>query len=220
MFLKISEFKKAMKSALKTSGGLVIGNVKGHFLVHTRLWGVWVESIYATSKFKAAIVELIGDMPEEETCYKYHLEEKTLKMEYQVSYEDPYDRWKEAKDFACEVPLVFYSAPHELSVYQKNSDRSYMTVLQSYAAGMMSPAELEMGMERMPGRPSVSPAGSTLYFKSDTMIYWTSIIEVSKKAEDTIFRYLRGLDFFEEDWLPKEEEQETGEDEAAETLPY
>ncbi len=42
---------------------------------------------------------------------------------------------------------------------------------------MMSPAELEAGMERMPGRPSVSPAGSTLYFKSDTMIYWTSIIK-------------------------------------------
>ena len=52
------------------------------------------------------------------------------------------------------------------------------------------------------------------------MIYWTSIIKVSKKAEDTIFRYLRGLDFFEEGWLPKEEEQETGEDDAAETLPY
>ena len=47
MFLKINEFKKAMKSALKTSGGLIIGNVKGHFLVHTSLWGVWVESVYA-----------------------------------------------------------------------------------------------------------------------------------------------------------------------------
>ena len=87
MFLKINEFKKAMKSALKTSGGLIIGNVKGHFLVHTSLWGVWVESVYATSKFKAAIVELIGDMPEEETCYRYHLEEKNLKMEYQIRYE-------------------------------------------------------------------------------------------------------------------------------------
>ena len=84
----------------------------------------------------------------------------------------------------------------------------------------MSPAELEAGMERMPGRPSVSPAGSTLYFKSDTMIYWTSIIKVSKKAEYTIFRYLRGLDFFEEGWLPKEEEQETGEDDTAGVLPY
>ena len=209
MFLKISEFKKAMKSALKTSGGLIIGNVKGHFLVHTSLWGVWVESVYATSKFKAAIVELIGDMPEEET---------NLKMEYQIRYENPYDQWKEAKDFACEVPLAFYSTPYELSIYQSKSDRSYITVLQSYAAGMMSLAELEVGMEHMPGRPSVSPTGSTLYFKSETMIYWISIVKVPQKAEDTIFRYLRGLDFFEDDWLPKKDEQET--EAAAETLPY
>jgi len=163
-------------------------------------------------------VELIGDMPEEETCYRYHLEEKNLKMEYQIRYENPYDQWKEAKDFACEVPLAFYSTPHELSIYQSKSDRSYITVLQSYAAGMMSLAELEVGMEHMPGRPSVSPTGSTLYFKSETMIYWISIVKVPQKAEDTIFRYLRGLDFFEDDWLPKKDEQET--EAAAETLPY
>ena len=148
----------------------------------------------------------------------YHLEEKNLKMEYQIRYENPYDQWKEAKDFACEVPLAFYSTPHELSIYQSKSDRSYITVLQSYAAGMMSLAELEVGMEHMPGRPSVSPTGSTLYFKSETMIYWISIVKVPQKAEDTIFRYLRGLDFFEDDWLPKKDEQET--EAAAETLPY
>ena len=84
----------------------------------------------------------------------------------------------------------------------------------------MSLAELEVGMEHMPGRPSVSPTGSTLYFKSETMIYWISIVKVPQKAEDTIFRYLRGLDFFEEGWLPKEEEQETGEDDTAGVLPY
>ena len=83
---------------------------------------------------------------------------------------------------------------------------------------MMSLAELEVGMEHMPGRPSVSPTGSTLYFKSETMIYWISIVKVPQKAEDTIFRYLRGLDFFEDDWLPKKDEQET--EAAAETLPY
>ena len=55
-------------------------------------------------------------------------------------------------------------------------------------------------------------------FKSETMIYWISIVKVPQKAEDTIFRYLRGLDFLEDDWLPKKDEQET--EEAAEALPY
>ncbi len=48
----------------------------------------------------------------------------------EVSYEDPYDKWKEAKDFACEIPLVFYSSPHELAVYQINSDRSAVPMQQ------------------------------------------------------------------------------------------
>ena len=52
------------------------------------------------------------------------------------------------------------------------------------------------------------------------MIYWISIVKVPQKAEDTIFRYLRGLDFFEDDWLPKKDEQETEEDDTAGVLPY
>lgn len=62
MFLKISEFKKAMKSALKTTGGLYVGNLDDHYLVYASSWGVYVESMYATNKFKAAIMELIGDI--------------------------------------------------------------------------------------------------------------------------------------------------------------
>ncbi|MFR1059249.1 MAG: hypothetical protein ACLSEY_01745 [Enterocloster sp.] len=40
MFLKIGELKKAMKSALKT-GGLTVGNYRGHYLVCTDWWGAW-----------------------------------------------------------------------------------------------------------------------------------------------------------------------------------
>ena len=73
MFLKISEFKKAMKSALKSAGGLIVGNEEGHILVRTDFWGVWVEVDHATSKFKAAIVELIGDMPDYGTKYRFYI---------------------------------------------------------------------------------------------------------------------------------------------------
>ena len=90
MFLKISEFKKAMKSALKTTGGLYVGNLDDHYLVYTSFWGVYVESTYATNKFKAAIMELIGDMPDEETCYKYYIEDKKLNMERELEPHDPY----------------------------------------------------------------------------------------------------------------------------------
>ena len=81
---------------------------------------------------------------------------------------------------------------------------------------MISPAELEPMREHMPGRPSVSPSGHTLYFKSETMLYWVFGMNVSEKTRDAIFARMKDLDFFEDDWLSKAV-KETDE---AEPLPY
>lgn len=216
MFLKISEFKKAMKSALKTVGGLYVGNLDDHYLVYTSFWGVYVESMYATNKFKAAIMELIGDMPDEETCYKYYIEDKKLKMERELEPHDPYAAWKVAKDFACSVPMALTNSYHELSVYQRHSDKEYLAAIRVWTDGMISPAELDSARENMPGRPSVSPSGHTLYFKSETMLYWVRGMSVSEKTRDTIFARMKDLDFFEDDWLSKAAEDT----EKSESLPY
>ena len=218
MFLKISEFKKVMKSALKTAGGLYVGNVNDQYLVYTGYWGVCVEKLYATNKFKAAIMELIGDMPEEDSCYKYYIEDKQLKADLHVDYLNPYEKWREAKDFACSVPLVLTNNYHELSVYQRHSDKDYLTAVREWTDGMLSPAELEVAGERMPGRPSVSPLGSVLYFKSETMLYWVCCVQVEGKTRETVFDRMKDLDFFEDDWLSKDKKDDDSG--AEETLPY
>lgn len=216
MFLKISEFKKAMKSGLKFSKGLTVGNRDGHILVRTDFWGVWVGSNYATSKFKAAIVELIGDLPDYGSEYRFYMDGKELRMERSVDYFDPYEEWKRAKDFACMVPLALYEFPHETLIYQKHSDRSYMTVRKDYSIEMLSDAELESS-EGIPARPSVSISGGTLFFKSETMIYWVSCVKVPERTRDTILYSLGAFDFFEDSWLPKEPEESSNE---TEELPY
>ena len=216
MFLKISEFKKAMKSALKSAGGLIVGNEEGHILVRTDFWGVWVEVDHATSKFNAAIVELIGDMPDYGTKYRFYMNEKELCMEHSADCFDPYEEWKRAKDFACMVPLALYEFPHETLIYQRHSDRSYITVRKDYSIGMLSDAELESG-EGVPARPSVSMRGVTLFFKNEVMIYWVSCVKVPERTRDTILDSLGAFDFFEDSWLPKEPEESSNE---TEELPY
>lgn len=67
MFLKIGKIKEIMKAALK-AGGLTVGNYDGHYLVCTDRWGVWVDCEYATNKFKAAIMEVVGELPVETCC--------------------------------------------------------------------------------------------------------------------------------------------------------
>ena len=48
------------------------------------------------------------------------------------------------------------------------------------------------------------------------MLYWVSGMNVSEKTRNTIFARMKGLDFFEDDWLSKAV-KETDE---AEPLPY
>ena len=74
MFLKISELKKALKSALKMSG-LTVGNTDGCYVVAAADWGLYVSQEYASNKFKAAIMELVGDLPEPEECLHYTIGE-------------------------------------------------------------------------------------------------------------------------------------------------
>ena len=75
MFTKSGELKKIMKASLK-SCGLIVGNIQEHYLVCSDRWGLYVEQAFATNKFKAAIMELIGDLPERGECYRYTVETK------------------------------------------------------------------------------------------------------------------------------------------------
>lgn len=78
-------------------------------------------------------------------------------------------------------------------------------------------------MESMPGRPSYMPC--TLYWKNDTTIYWVLTVEQGERARNALFPALSGLNFFREDWLPKEEdeaetEKEDEQDVDEEEIPY
>ncbi len=215
MFLKIGKIKEIMKAALK-AGGLTVGNYDGHYLVCTDRWGVWVDCEYATNKFKAAIMEVVGELPVE-TCCLFELQGgEILRIEEEKGIA-PYENWKAAKDFAKKTPIDLCLYPHELLIFQRHSDGEYIACLRSHAFDLFSSADLEAS-EHIPKQPNVSPDGNCLYFKSETMIYWLYRIEVSEKVKKTLFQRMEGLDFSEEDWLCKPDSTESGESD--ETLPY
>lgn len=216
MFLKTGELKKAMKSALK-SRGLTIGNINGSYLIYCDRWGVSVGAIYASNKFKAAIMELIGDIPEEWECYRYSISsEKELDQERVFDYPDPYENWKAARDYAVMTPLSLSIWPHDYVVCQKKSDKEFLTVDNVLVKSMISPGELDTFVESMPGRPSILGSG-ILYFKNETTIYWVRTESCGEKTKNILFPCLGRMDFFEDDWILKEEKrQEKCEEEAEE----
>ena len=225
MFLKTGELKKIMKSSLKRHG-LIVGNTDSHYLVYSDCWGVYVELDYASNKFKAAIMELVGDLPEPGECFEYTLDvDKEIQKQTYFGYPDPYEEWKAAKDFATAAPLYFSARPHEYMVYQKNSDKDFLTVDRALTQAAISPSELDTTTEHMPDRPSVL-GGHILYYKNESTIYWVHSENPGRKALEVLFPRMGGIDFFEDDWKmrqdPNEAEEPEENEEAAgeERLPY
>ena len=202
MFLKTAELKKMMKSALK-GAGLHVGNIMGAYLVYGSTWGLSTDTEYASNRFKAALTELIGDIPEPGECYRYYMQEKQVAQDGCVDYPDVYEAWKAAKDHAVGTPLNLVSWPHEFNLYQIHSNGQYVIVPRSQVSDVISMKELDGTVESMPGRPSyMSP---TLYWKNDTTIYWVMTVEQGERVRDVLLPALSGLDFFRNDWIPEED---------------
>lgn len=230
MFLKTGEMKKIMKSSLKKYG-LAVGNVDGHYLVYSDNWGVYVEHAFATNKFKAAIMELIGDLPEPYECYHYTVgDDKEIRQQGIVDYPDPYGQWKAAKDFGAPAPMYLFAWPHEYMVYQRKSDLGFIIAPRELTAAAISPSELDTTCEHMPERPSILN-GSVLYYKNESTIYWVHTESPGARALEVLFPHLKGISFFESDWLApmqpgqgtetdgEKDQRDDGVDDDA-TLPY
>lgn len=226
MFLKTGELKKIMKSSLKRHG-LIVGNVNEHYLVYSDNWGVYVEHAFASNKFKAAIMELIGDLPEAYECYAYTIDvEKQIQQQAVYDFPDPFKKWKDAKDFTVISPILLVAWPHEYVVYQRNSDLKFLTALRDLTDNVISASELDSTSEHMPGCPSI--LDGVLYYKNESTIYWVHTESPGHKVLESLFPQLTGISFFEDDWLvnpdpelaeDNEECEEDGEA-AGEQLPY
>lgn len=217
MFLKTGELKKIMKAALK-SGGLYVGNMNGRYLVHANTWGLSTDILYASNKFKAALMELIGDIPESGEYYKYALQNGEVLQDAEVSYPDVYEAWKEAKDYATHAPIYLCSWPHTYIVLQVHSDLSYKAADKFLVADMIGSKELDTTVESMPERPSYSDG--ILYYKNDTTIYWVHTTEPGERAREVLFPSMGKLDFFQTDWRLREGNEPDQKADFEEELPY
>lgn len=201
MFLKTGEMKKIMKASLKRHG-LIVGNVNDHYIVYSDNWGVYVEHTYATNKFKAAIMELIGDLPEPGECYFYEITaEKEIGQKAEFDYPDPFELWKEAKDFAVIAPIFLVSWPHEYMVLQTKQDLRFIIADRALTSNAISGSELDRTSESMPGRPSFMDG--VLYFKNESTIYWVHTESPGTKALEVLFPSMESISFFEDNWIRK-----------------
>lgn len=226
MFLRTGELKKLMKAALKSSG-LTVGNRDGYFLVSGTGWDLKTEITAASNKFKAAITELVGDIPEPGECYIYRMQEGEAVPEYVPAGEDLYDIWKRAKDYSVAVPVSVCAFPHEYNLYQVHGDHRIVIANRVLAGDIISVNEL-LEVEHAPGRPAYD--GCALIWKNDTTIWRVFTEAYGEKWGRAILSKLAGVDFFDKEWTELEaagtvedageDAAEGGDDQSDAPLPY
>lgn len=202
MFIKTAGLKKLMKAAIKGSG-VVVGYVNNTYLVYTNYWGVSTPDVYASNKFKAAVIELIGDFPNEGECYHYRKDRTGLLQEEVTAPINPYQEWLEAKDAAKITVIEVESFPHKYVIVQRKSDLGFIGVNTVHLTDILSRSELDKG-ESMPQSPALKE--DTLYLKNENMFWWVKSYPLERKIREIILGHLKGINFFADDWDEKEEE--------------
>ena len=76
MFIKTSIFKRILKDAWK-GAGLTVGRKRKCTSYREPIWILFVYEKDFTSKNKAAVIELVGDLPEEGEVYRAYEKEKS-----------------------------------------------------------------------------------------------------------------------------------------------
>lgn len=193
MFLNITEFKKFLKSAYKGSG-LIVGSIDEHLVLMNAsgTWGVQITDGFIPNKLKAAMVELIGDLPEEGEVANYQPE--GIQNEMDLSRFNFYEKWKQARDYAAQTPFILRYAHAEYILMQIHSTMELCPINRTFT-DLISIKDLDHAVESMPGRPCY--LDGTLYWKNDTMIYWAGAAVLSEEFETDVLPKLSFLDCFE-----------------------
>lgn len=213
MFLKTAEIKKEMTAALKSSG-LVVGMLDGRYYVRGRNWGLYAECESVSNKFKGAVTELVGCLPEPGEINKYMQGKDGMQTEVYELKVYPYQAWIAAKEGVRQTPVLLGVFPHVYAVFQHAETLEPMAVRQTLI-NAISGKELEEG-ETMPGQPSMSYG--TLYWHNETTIYWAETERMAEKVRDVLFPALMDVDFSADDW--RKTQLGTDGTVEAESLPY
>lgn len=208
MFLNITGLKKYLKAAYKGSG-LIVGNLDREMVIMNAAgtWGIQIDTIFVPNKLKGALAELIGDLPEEGEIYTYRPED--TQKELDLGRFDFYYQWKCAKDYAAQTPFILRCAWDEYALMQIHSTMELRPVSREYM-DLISIKDLDHSNESMPGNPSY--LNGILYWKNDTMIFWTGTSVLNEKMEELVIPRLAFLDCFGKELslrlenLPYEEE--------------
>lgn len=123
MFINESVFKKLIKKAYKTTGLHIEHTVDGIIAIYGNTWGIEIAKDNMTKKAKAAVIELIGELPGKGESVIYR-EKQSSQMEVEgTTYRSLTQLWGNAEGEYDKTGLVFWSGIENVIIMQSKSEK-------------------------------------------------------------------------------------------------
>ena len=149
MFIKTSVFKRLIKTTW-TSSGLTVGRRGEHYIVKCSQFVLYINEKYFKKEIKAAIIELVGELPEQGEIFK---EDKEGNRQQEMALDEIWDigNFKECNS-KYKKTEVFLNAGGDLQrVIQDESTKEKFYIPENIVE-MVSTNDMEEG-ERFPEGP-------------------------------------------------------------------
>jgi hypothetical protein len=165
MFIKINEFTKQMKNAYK-GAGLKIGKINDGLVIYSGHWLVWIDEKHVPNKIKAAVVELMGKLPDSKVIYDISKERPEPQVCMSNGIEKILNKRKDKGSKLIETPVILTESS-DVRLYQ--NDNGMICALREEYKNMVDPMAIDYDTgESMPIGPCYSESfGSGLYWYND-----------------------------------------------------
>lgn len=190
MFLNKTKFRKAMKEAYN-GPGLKAGRIYGGLVLCSGTWILWVKEGAEPNWLKGALMELAGELPEEESMFQAAHNEA---IQYEIKENSIYDLPREFcnSHYAFKDTGISMEGRHFL---QGKEDKRTVVVPDMYR-DMIDLRELQ-GENPPIGPVSRSLNGDILIYKNENSAFAFCRISTSDKRTLEVMNILQEIDFFE-----------------------
>lgn len=198
MFISTTGFKKLVKSAYNT-GGLTVGASAEEYLFQGATWVMRIGKEHLPNKEKAAVVELVGELPAAGEVFKAV---KKCPIQYLAKGNPVWDigsQFFEAKEQFNVTKAVFEVDEYLVRVLQNKQNNLCIPINETFT-GIISIDAIDKENEDLPEGPVRRSDGDIMYWKNNAMVFAACIIDCGE--ESPLAEYLRLLTNIE---LPKKE---------------
>ncbi len=198
MFISTAGFKKLVKLAYNT-GGLTVGATDEEYLFQGNTWVMRIGKDCLPNKEKAAVVELVGELPAAGEVFKAV---KKHPIQYLVKGNPVWDigsQFLEAKEQFNVTKAIFEIDECLVRVLQNKQNNLCIPINEAFT-GIISIDAIDKENESMPEGPVRRKEGDIMYWKNNVMVFAACVISCGE--ETPLAEYLRLLTSIE---LPKKE---------------